>query len=196
MVGQLLNRGRRASPRLPRAFRVFWLGEAVSLFGTATTATLLSLLAATQLDAGPGWMGILAAASWSPWLILGLPAGVLADRWPPHTTMKVSQPTLVIRMRPVAELPTSRARHRGHRRAGDDPHHRPLIDHPVDNKPRQLREDRLDHIAPAPGCPTAPTTPDSGRDRFCARAVRLTDSKPSGRRAVAARPPSRQRHCR
>jgi hypothetical protein len=90
VVGQLLNRGRRASPRLPRAFRVFWLGEAVSLFGTATTATLLSLLAATQLDAGPGWMGILAAASWSPWLILGLPAGVLADRWPPHTTMIVS----------------------------------------------------------------------------------------------------------
>ncbi|GHJ53017.1 MFS transporter [Nonomuraea sp. TT08I-71] len=90
MVGQLLDRERRASPRLPRAFRVFWFGEAVSVFGTATTATLLSLLAATQLDAGPGWMGILAAASWSPWLILGLPAGALADRWPPRTTMIVS----------------------------------------------------------------------------------------------------------
>ncbi|TDC60550.1 hypothetical protein E1258_14400 [Micromonospora sp. KC207] len=91
MVGQILNRGRRASPRLPRASRVFWFGEAVSLLGTATkAATLLSLLAATQLDAGPGWMGILAAASWSPWLILGLPAGALADRWSPRTTMIVS----------------------------------------------------------------------------------------------------------
>ncbi|WP_309244159.1 MFS transporter [Micromonospora parastrephiae] len=89
-MGQNLNRERRASPRLPRAFQVLWFGEAVSLFGTATTATLLSLLAATQLDAGPGWMGILAAASWSPWLILGLPAGALADRWPPRTTMIAS----------------------------------------------------------------------------------------------------------
>ncbi|MEV4754446.1 MFS transporter [Micromonospora sp. NPDC049559] len=87
---QLPNRGRPTSPRLPRAFRVFWFGETVSLFGTATTATLLSLLAATQLDAGPGWMGFLAAASWSPWLILGLPAGALVDRWPPRTTMIVS----------------------------------------------------------------------------------------------------------
>ncbi|GAB3864739.1 hypothetical protein GCM10029963_75670 [Micromonospora andamanensis] len=59
------------------------------MFGTATTATLLSLLAATQLDAVPGWMGVLAAASWSPWLILGLPAGALVDRWSPRTTMIV-----------------------------------------------------------------------------------------------------------
>lgn len=35
-------------------------------------------------------MGVLAAASWSPWLILGLPAGALADRLPPRTTMIVS----------------------------------------------------------------------------------------------------------
>jgi hypothetical protein len=89
-VGQFAESRGPASPRLPRAFRVFWFGEAVSLFGTATTATLLSLLAATQLDAGPGWMGVLAAATWSPWLILGLPAGALADRWPPRTTMIMS----------------------------------------------------------------------------------------------------------
>ncbi|SCL29616.1 hypothetical protein GA0070624_3917 [Micromonospora rhizosphaerae] len=70
-------------PRLPHAFRIFWLGKAVSLLGTATTATLLSMLAATELDAGPGWMGVLAAASWSPWLILAqavsAAVGVLLD---------------------------------------------------------------------------------------------------------------------
>lgn len=70
-----------------RAFRLFWFGEAVSLLGTATTATLLPLLAATELGAGPAWMGALAAAAWLPWLILGLPAGAVVDRLPPRPVM-------------------------------------------------------------------------------------------------------------
>ncbi|MFE9689137.1 hypothetical protein [Micromonospora sp. NPDC005806] len=32
-------------PHLPHAFRIFWLGQAVSLLGTATTSTLLPMLA-------------------------------------------------------------------------------------------------------------------------------------------------------
>ncbi|MEV4535988.1 MFS transporter [Asanoa sp. NPDC049518] len=73
--------------RLPHSFRVLWLGEAVSLVGTATSTTLLSLVAAVELDAGPGWMGLLAAATWSPWLILGLPAGALVDQMSPRRVM-------------------------------------------------------------------------------------------------------------
>lgn len=68
-------------------FRVFWAGEAVSLLGTATTATLIPLLAATELDAGPLWMGVLTAATWSPWLVLGLPAGAVVDQLSPRAAM-------------------------------------------------------------------------------------------------------------
>ncbi|MDH2415827.1 MFS transporter [Nocardioides sp. CER19] len=71
-------------------FRLFWTGEAVSLVGTATTGVLLPLVAATQLEAGPGAMGLLTAASWLPWLLLGLPAGALVDQLPPRATMLVA----------------------------------------------------------------------------------------------------------
>ncbi|MFF5051711.1 MFS transporter [Micromonospora sp. NPDC000663] len=76
--------------RLPSAFRILWIGEAVSLFGTATSATLLALLAVTKLNAGAGWMGLLAAATWSPWLILGLPIGALVDQVSPRSAMIAS----------------------------------------------------------------------------------------------------------
>jgi predicted MFS family arabinose efflux permease len=75
------------SSPLPQAFRIFWFGEAVSFLGTATSATLLPLLAATELDAGPGWMGILAAATWLPWLVLGLPAGAVVDQLSPRAVI-------------------------------------------------------------------------------------------------------------
>ena len=71
-------------------FRLFWVGEAVSLVGTATTGVLLPLVAATQLDAGPVAMGLLTASSWLPWLVLGLPAGALVDQLPPRATMIVA----------------------------------------------------------------------------------------------------------
>jgi MFS family permease len=69
---------------------MFWTGEAVSLIGTATTGVLLPLVAATQLNAGPVAMGLLTAANWLPWLVLGLPAGALVDQLPPRSTMIVA----------------------------------------------------------------------------------------------------------
>lgn len=48
---------------------------------------LLPLMAVLAFDAGPGWMGLLAAATWLPWLIVGLPAGAWIDRWPPRPVM-------------------------------------------------------------------------------------------------------------
>lgn len=73
-----------------RAFGLLWLGEGVSVVGNATTSTLLPLLAVTQLDAGPGWMGLIAAATWLPWLVIGLPAGAWVDRLPPRRVMIVA----------------------------------------------------------------------------------------------------------
>jgi MFS family permease len=74
-------------PRLGRAFRLLWAGEGVSLLGTATTAVLLPLLAVTHFGAGPGWMGLLTAAAWLPWVLIGLPAGAWVDRLDPRRVM-------------------------------------------------------------------------------------------------------------
>lgn len=76
-----------------RGFRLLWVGEGVSLLGTATTSALLPLLAVVALHAGPGWMGGLAAATWLPWLVVGLPAGAWVDRWPPRRVMIISDLT-------------------------------------------------------------------------------------------------------
>src|SRR5579885_3217878 len=48
------------------------------------------LVAVVGFDAGPGWMGILTAAAWVPWLVVGLPAGAWVDRLPARRVMIVS----------------------------------------------------------------------------------------------------------
>ena len=45
-----------------------------------TTSVVVPLVAVTVFDAGPGWMGLLTAAAWLPWLLIGLPAGAWVDR--------------------------------------------------------------------------------------------------------------------
>lgn len=69
-------------PPLPRntGFRLLWAGEGVSVLGAMTTTVVVPLLAVTTFDAGPGWMGVLSAAAWLPWLLVGLPAGAWVDR--------------------------------------------------------------------------------------------------------------------
>lgn len=70
-----------------RDFRLLWIGETTSKFGSAITGVALPLVAVTTLHAGPIAMGILTACSWLPMLILGLPAGAWVDRWPRRTVM-------------------------------------------------------------------------------------------------------------
>ncbi len=60
--------------RLGANFILLWSGEGVSPLGTATTSVLLPLLAVTHFHAGPGWMGLLTAAVWLPWLLTGPPS--------------------------------------------------------------------------------------------------------------------------
>lgn len=73
-----------------RGFSLLWFGESVSVLGNATTSTLLPLLAVVSFHAGPGWMGLLTAAAWVPWLVVGLPAGAWVDRLPVRRVMIVS----------------------------------------------------------------------------------------------------------
>lgn len=70
-----------------RNFRRFWIGETASVVGASTMSVLLPILAVTELDAGAAWMGAITAATWLPWLVIGLPAGAWVDAWPPRRVM-------------------------------------------------------------------------------------------------------------
>ncbi|MGI8664740.1 MAG: MFS transporter [Jatrophihabitans sp.] len=68
-------------------FHLLWFGEGVSVLGNATTSVLIPLLAVVRFQAGPAWLGMLTAAAWLPWLVIGLPAGAWADRLAPRVVM-------------------------------------------------------------------------------------------------------------
>ncbi|MFI6417331.1 MFS transporter [Streptomyces sp. NPDC050842] len=72
-----------------RNFRLLLVGETTSKLGTSVTSVLLPLVAVTTLQASPFVLGVLTAAPWLPWLVLGLPAGAWVDRLPPRRVMLV-----------------------------------------------------------------------------------------------------------
>lgn len=61
-------------------FLTLWIGQTVSLFGSAVTTLALPLTAVTFLHATPGQMGLLSAIGQLPILLFGLPAGAWVDR--------------------------------------------------------------------------------------------------------------------
>ncbi|MEU8759667.1 MFS transporter [Streptomyces sp. NPDC048659] len=72
-----------------RNFRLLLVGETTSKLGISVTSVLLPLVAVTTLHASPFMMGVLTAAPWLPWLVLGLPAGAWVDRLAPRPVMLV-----------------------------------------------------------------------------------------------------------
>ena len=58
-----------------------WVGQTVSLFGSALSRLAIPLIAALMLDATAADMGILAAVGTAPDLLIGLFAGVWVDRF-------------------------------------------------------------------------------------------------------------------
>ncbi len=68
-------------------YRLFWAGGALSSLGTSLTAFLLNLIAVVPLQASPIWIGLLNAAVWLPWLMLGLPLDVAISRGNAPRTM-------------------------------------------------------------------------------------------------------------
>ena len=71
-------------------FRRLWVGETVSVLGNAISGIAVPLVALNVLHAQPYVIGLLAAVSWLPWLIIGLPAGAWIDRLPRRPTMIVA----------------------------------------------------------------------------------------------------------
>jgi MFS family permease len=66
--------------RTHRDFRLFWTGETINRFGSATSTVALPLVAISMLDATTFEVGLLTAATWAPWLLIGLPTGAWIDR--------------------------------------------------------------------------------------------------------------------
>ncbi|HUZ54948.1 MAG TPA: MFS transporter [Streptosporangiaceae bacterium] len=84
-AGQRRGLGKRLAARIPdllrdRAFRRYWSGQTVSLFGDQISSIALPLLAVLVLRASPAQMGFLAALLWLPSLLFGLHAGAWVDR--------------------------------------------------------------------------------------------------------------------
>ncbi|WP_243704552.1 MFS transporter [Micromonospora sp. KC723] len=63
-----------------RDFRLLWIGQASSQLGSSVTSVAMPLLAVATLNATAFEAAMLYAASWLPWLIIGLPAGAWVDR--------------------------------------------------------------------------------------------------------------------
>ena len=63
-----------------REFRLFWLGQTVSVFGDQVSYLALPLVAVLVLNADPGQMGLLTAVGLAPHLLFSLPAGAWLDR--------------------------------------------------------------------------------------------------------------------
>ena len=60
--------------------RWYWCGQTASAFGSVFTAVAIPVVAVVEMDAGPNDVALISAASMLPALLLGLPAGALADR--------------------------------------------------------------------------------------------------------------------
>ena len=73
-----------------RNFALLWAGQSTSAVGSAITTMALPLLAISTLHAGPGMVALLTAATWLPWLLIGLLAGVWVDRWPRRRTLLIA----------------------------------------------------------------------------------------------------------
>ncbi|MEH1126602.1 MFS transporter [Micromonospora sp. CPCC 206061] len=92
------------TPGVRRDFRLLWIGQTSSKLGSTITSVALPLVAVSTLDASAFLVAMLPAATWLPWLILGLPAGVWVDRLPRRTVMIVCDlaALLVVLSVPVA----------------------------------------------------------------------------------------------
>ncbi|RSM78005.1 MFS transporter [Kibdelosporangium aridum] len=70
-----------------RDFRLLWIGESVSKFGTAIATLVMPLVAVGILNSSTFVVTVLSAALWMPWFVIGLPAGAWVDRLPKRPLM-------------------------------------------------------------------------------------------------------------
>ncbi|MFF4161385.1 MFS transporter [Streptomyces sp. NPDC001678] len=61
-------------------FRLLWIGETSRGIGNSVTTVAVPLVAVVTLNTSATAVGLLSAAVWLPWLLVGLPAGAWVDR--------------------------------------------------------------------------------------------------------------------
>ena len=83
-------------------FIKLWVGQTVSAFGSQISGLALPVIAVTLLSATEFQMGMLGAANTSAFLIFGLLAGALVDRWIKRQVMIVAD---LIRMFAIGLIP-------------------------------------------------------------------------------------------
>ncbi|WP_216210979.1 MFS transporter [Amycolatopsis aidingensis] len=72
---------------LDRTFFLLWFGETTSAVGNSVAVATMPLIAVVTLQSSTFQVAALAAASWVPWLVVGLPAGVWVDQLPRRAVM-------------------------------------------------------------------------------------------------------------
>lgn len=85
-----------------RAFWTYWSASTASGLGSAVTGVALPLTAVLLLHASTFEMGLLAAASYVAWLVVGLPAGAMVRRMPLRATQVVLD---LVRAAAIAAIP-------------------------------------------------------------------------------------------
>ncbi len=88
------------------AFWRYWTATTVSGLGDAVTAIALPLTAVSVLHAGGFQVGLVTAAGYVAWLVIGLPAGVLVQRLPLRGTQIAMD---LLRAAAVASVPLAAA---------------------------------------------------------------------------------------
>lgn len=73
--------GHPLAPAPGSSFARYWTAAAISSFGSAVTAVAMPVLVVQSLGATPFEVGVVNAAQFVPYALLGLVAGVYTDRW-------------------------------------------------------------------------------------------------------------------
>ncbi|MEU4096663.1 MFS transporter [Streptomyces sp. NPDC026673] len=95
-----------SAPAVPlwrsRNFLLLWGGQTVGELGSRISGVAVPLLAATTLQAGVFQISLLSFLGWLPYLLISLPAGILADRVDQRKLMVVCD---LVRMALMLSLP-------------------------------------------------------------------------------------------
>ncbi|MEV7596987.1 MFS transporter [Kitasatospora sp. NPDC089797] len=73
-----------------RNFQALWSAHTVSQFGTQITFFVIPVLSLTTLSVSTGQLGLISAMESLPFLLIGLQAGALLDRWDRRRVMVVT----------------------------------------------------------------------------------------------------------
>jgi MFS family permease len=79
-----------------RNYRLFWFGQLVSLVGSWMQTVALSWLVLAQLHGGGSMLGLLAAVQFTPMLVGGPWAGLVADRFDKRTILIATQSSAAV----------------------------------------------------------------------------------------------------